>query len=319
VISDIKLWLCASRIYTSPMTIMSWLVIFSYSLTKGGNILYGLFALLGICLAHFATNVFDDYIDFKTLEKSKFVTNKKNGKCKYLLNNSATLNEVLIIFLAYSIIASCIGLFFLIKVGLGVLIFGGIGALIILLYPFLGKFRLCELAVGLAYGPALFGGVYYVMTGKFDIECLIISIPTMILTINLLYTSTILDFDNDIKDKKKTFANSFKTITEGLKYQKLLIILGYLSIFLLGIFDIGDWQIFLTYLTIPLAINLINSLNEYIQDKEKIPERKFFNFPMENWDRLVQEGSAGFMFRMYQARNLMIYFSIILSISFLFG
>ena len=65
-----------SRIFSLPMTIQSWLVIFVFSLIDSGNILYGILALLGICFAHLGANIFDDYIDYKSLIKQvNFLTN----------------------------------------------------------------------------------------------------------------------------------------------------------------------------------------------------------------------------------------------------
>jgi len=52
-----------SRIFSLPMTILSWLVIFTFSLIDSGNILYGILALVGICFAHLGTNLLDDYFD----------------------------------------------------------------------------------------------------------------------------------------------------------------------------------------------------------------------------------------------------------------
>ena len=49
------------------MTIMSWLVVYVYSLFNAGNSVYGILAFIGICLAHLATNIFDDYFDYKSL------------------------------------------------------------------------------------------------------------------------------------------------------------------------------------------------------------------------------------------------------------
>ena len=58
-----------SRIFSLPMTILSWFVIFVYSLIDSGNVFYGLLALVGLCFAHLGTNLLDDYFDYKSLIK----------------------------------------------------------------------------------------------------------------------------------------------------------------------------------------------------------------------------------------------------------
>ena len=42
-------WLENSRIFTVPMSIFSWAVVFIFAMTKGGNCFYGFLALIGIC------------------------------------------------------------------------------------------------------------------------------------------------------------------------------------------------------------------------------------------------------------------------------
>lgn len=324
MLTRLKFWLECSRWYALPMSFFSWLVIFVYGLDEDGNPLYGLLALVGICFAHLAANLFDDYIDYHNLQKNIDENNKitlpntQQGKCKYLLDGKAGLSDVLKIIILYCFIALLIGIFFYFTAGKGVLIFMGLGAVLVLLYPFMSNIRLSEFAVAMCYGPLLFGGTYYVMTGQFALEAFILSIPTMIFTVNLIYTDTFMDRDIDKKEGKKTLCGAFKTLFSALNFQKLLLLAGYLSVFIVGIFDIADWEIFLTYLTIPLAIDLINSIDLYIEHPDKVPEKKWYHFPFENWQEIKENNSAAFMFRMYQARNLMIYFSVLLAISVYF-
>lgn len=186
-----------------------------------------------------------------------------------------------------------------------------------ILYPIAGKFRLCETLIALIYGPLLFGGVSCVMNGVYDWKTLIVCLPTMLLTVNLLYTDTMLDYDLDKSENKKTIANMFSR-KNSLNCHKLLLILVYLSLFLVY-WNTKTISIFITLITIPMAINLISSMKLYIDDKTKLPKRKFYEGPMENWDIILQEGSASFMMRMYQARNLMIFFSTIYSATLILG
>ena len=70
MMNKICFWLKNSRLFSLPMTILSWLVIFVFALKNGGNIFNGLVALIGISCAHLATNLFDDYIDYKSLPEN---------------------------------------------------------------------------------------------------------------------------------------------------------------------------------------------------------------------------------------------------------
>lgn len=301
-----------SRVFSLPMTIMSWLVIFTYSITVAGNKLYGFIALLGVCLVHLAANVLDDYFDYKTLikqvhfDKKEYLQNSQKTKCRYLISGMIQEKDMLYWALFYLFFAGLIGLYFYLKCGMGVLYFAIIGGLIAFLYSFLSKIRLSELAIAIAYGPALFGGIYYVMTKTYSWEAFVLSIPTMFITVILLYIHTVMDFEFDIKEGHNTIANAFDSSLDSLVVLKWLILFAYSAPIILCILDIADWQVLLCWLTIPLAIDLYKSMVDYTVNSESIPEHKWFHFPMED-----MRGASNFMIRMYQSRNLTIYYTLL--------
>ena len=65
MIKNVIFWLNCARVYSLPITVLNWLVIFVFSLKSGGNALLGVVALFGIGLVHMATNLLDDYFDYK--------------------------------------------------------------------------------------------------------------------------------------------------------------------------------------------------------------------------------------------------------------
>ena len=304
-----------SRIFSLPMTIMSWLVIFVYSLTVAGNVAYGVLALIGVCLVHLATNVLDDYFDYKTLikqvnfDKKEYLKNSQKTKCRYLISGLIKEREILYWAGSYLFIAALIGIFFYFKCGVGVLYYALVGGIIAISYSFLSKIRLSEVVIAIAYGPALFGGVYYVMTRTYSWEVFVLSIPTMIITVILLYIHTVMDFEYDINEGHNTIANMFDSPLDSLIVLKWLIILAYISPLILCILDIADWQVLLSWLTIPLALDLYNSMVDYSVNSDSIPEHKWYHFPMED-----MRGAPSFMIRMYQSRNLTIYYTLLLVI-----
>lgn len=306
-----------SRIFSLPMTIFSWLVIFIYSLLNSGNALYGIIALVGLCFAHLGTNLIDDYFDYKSLikrvdfDKMEYLKHSQKTKCRYLINGKMSEKNIFLLICAYFFIATLVGLLLFLKCGQGVLYYALVGAIIALLYPFASRICLSEVLVGLAYGPAIFGGVYYVMCGEISPDVFVLSIPTMIMTIVLLFIHTIMDYDFDLAEGKKTLANIFKSKNTSLIILKTLLILAYLSLFLECIFDVLDWQVFFTLLTIPMAKDLYFSLRDFVNSPESIPAKKWYHFPMENLKEFEARNEASFMIRMFQSRNLMIYFSLI--------
>ena len=116
IFEKIIFWLKAARVHTLPMSFMSWLVVFCFACKAGGNVILGILALIGVMLAHLGVNLIDDYFDFKnevgTIKSSdeKKSIKMQKGKCKYLIDGKATLNQALVVIIIYFALASLIGL-----------------------------------------------------------------------------------------------------------------------------------------------------------------------------------------------------------------
>lgn len=290
MIKKILFWLENSRIFSLPMTLLSWLVIFVYSLKLGGNVLNGIVALIGISCAHLATNLFDDYVDYK-----KLTDNSQKCKCAYIKEGKATLKDVLFIVIIYCAIASCTGLFLLLRCGFPVVVLGLIGGIITLVYAKLSQNGLSEIAVGTAFGPLLFEGVYFVMTGKFSLVVFVLSLAVVMFTIGLLYVHTILDFEGDMYVHKKTLVCRIGDKNLALKGVFIVYGLGYIFTLLLA-FMLSNYFILLTFLLIPLVFDMYNSLKTFTCGDD------------------VKE----FYFRLFKARNLMVYYSLLITLFLLF-
>ena len=312
MLNKILFWLNNSRLFSLPMTVMSWLVIFIYSLKQGGNILNGLLALVGIAFAHLATNLFDDYVDYKALSKDKsFLESAVKSKCSYIKDGSATLKDVLKAVCVYCAIAFFIGVILTIRCGYPVVILALIGGAITLAYAKLSAFGFSELAVGTAFGPLLFEGVYYVMTGKFSFNVFMLSLAVVVFTIGLLYTHTLLDYDGDICAHKKTLCCRIGNKNTALNLLLWLYSFGYLLCIMLVWVEQSLWYL-LPVLTAPFAIMLFVLMRLYNQDKNLVPEINWWYYPLDNWGKITEEGTQSFYLRLFQARNLMMWFSLLM-------
>ncbi len=287
MIKTILFWLENSRVFSLPITLLSWLVIFVYSLKEGGNILNGAVALIGIAFAHLATNLFDDYIDYK-----KLTENSQKCKCSYIKEGKAALDDVLKVVFIYCFFACLAGLFLLLRCGLPVIGLALIGGIITLIYAKLSQKGLSELAVGIAFGPLLFEGVYFVMTGKFSLVVLIMSLAVVMFTIGLLYVHTLLDFEGDMYAHKKTLVCRIGDKGKALKGVFIVYGLGYVFTLMLA-FLLKNYLILLTLLLVPLIFDMYNSIKTFTCGGE------------------VKE----FYFRLLKARNLMVYFAILIVLS----
>lgn len=283
MIKNICFWLKNSRLFSLPMTLLSWLIIFVYSLKLGGNVLNGILALVGISFAHLATNLFDDYVDYKNLPE-----NSQKCKCAYIKDGSATISDVLKVVIAYLVIAAGMGFVLFLRCGFPVIFLAIIGGIITLIYAKLSQRGFSELAVGTAFGPLLFEGVYFVMTGYFSWTVFVMSVAVVIFTIGLMYVHTVLDFEVDMTVHKMTLACRLGDKNKAINGVLILYGIAYVATILLGLM-LKNYYIYVSFLLVPLVFKLYNSLKTYTCGGE------------------VKE----FYFRLLQARNLMVYYSII--------
>lgn len=276
-------WLKNSRLFSLPMTLLSWLVVFTFSFS--GNKLNGVLALVGIAFAHLATNLFDDYIDYKTL-----TDDCQQCKCAYIKEGRATINDVLKVVIIYLSIASIVGLILFLRCGMPVIYLALAGGIIALFYAELSKRGLSEIAVGLAFGPLLFEGVYFVMNREFSFSVLIMSLAVVMFTIGLMYVHTVLDFEGDIKSKKRTLAVRLKTKERAINGVFVVYGLGFVFSIILA-FLLNNYYILASLILLPLVFDLHNSLKSFVCGDD------------------VNE----FYFRLLKARNLMVYNSLIIT------
>lgn len=325
LLNTVIFWLKAARLHTLPMSFMSWLVVFCWAVKDGGNITLGLFTLFGIMFAHLGVNLIDDYFDYKkevgTIKSSdeKKSIKMQKGKCKYLIDGKATLNQLLIVIIVFFGLAALIGLSLLIVSGWQVAVIAAIGAIFCLIYPFSTYLGIGELAVGMTFAPLLFAGTYFVMLGHFSKDVLLLSISTGLLTVGLLHTHAIMDYEFDIKDNKKTLCTILGSKKRAVIALGVMMAIAYINIavgILLGKFPLATIG---TFITIPLAVTLYKLMMLNINHPEIIPERKFWMGPMDNWEEIKANNAQNFMLKFYLSRNIMTFFTILLCIGILIG
>lgn len=252
-------WFKASRGYSLPMSIMSFLIIFVYALKfNNGNIFYGMLALIGIAFAHLGTNLFDDYVDFKdNVPKQKY-------KSTYIDNKETDLKTIFKMVCFYFFVPTLIGIFFTIKFGYIIPIMAIFVGVLCLIYPKINHIGLGEIVVGTIFGPVLFYCVNYVMTNQlYNFKILPLSFCVFIFTVLVLDVHAYMDYDTDIQAKKRTLCTLLKSKKNAYLAICVLICVGYLlTLFLIANKIISCWG-FLTFLTIPQAYKLLKSIKTY--------------------------------------------------------
>ncbi|MBP3846977.1 prenyltransferase [bacterium] len=310
IIETIKFWINNARPYSVPMTFLSWLVVFCFSIKHGGNILCGLVALIGISLVHLATNLCDDYFDYQRLCCDEtYLNSSKEIKCRYLRNGQATIKDLQKVIIFMLLIAGICGVVLFYLSGWYVLLFALAVLPIALFYSKLSSKGFGDVAVILAYGPLMFEGVFYVMTKHLSFDVLILSIACSMFVNAVLYAHMLMDFDEDICSSKRTLCTILKTKKRALKFLSIFYIIGYVSIIVLSVKS-NNLYYLISLITIPLVFDLFSLLKLYNEDKYAIPYAQPWHYPLENWEKVKQTQNASFFLRFMFARNISTWFML---------
>ncbi len=222
------------------------------------NILHFVLALIGSCFFHIATNVANDYFDFKSGADAVNVsgTTPFSGGSRMILEGFVPPNQALLVSIIFASLGSAIGLYLNFATGGNVVLIIGVLA-VIFIYGYNGiplklvNKGLGEVAIFLAWGPLIVLGSYYVQAESFSsFWPLIVSIPSGLLTTLVLLINEFADRDADASVGRRTWV-----ILLGFKKSlRLYLFLAFFcyAIVIIGIL-LGNWPLLslLVFMTIP--------------------------------------------------------------------
>lgn len=211
---------------------------FAYHETGTLNVLYFVLALFGACFFHIATNVANDYFDFKSGNDAANVnaTSPFSGGSRMILEGLVTPGKALAVSLTFAFLGSLIGLYLnFVTTGNVVLVIGVLG--LIFVYGYNGApLRLVnkglgEIAIFLAWGPLMVLGAYYIQAQSFQsLWPFIVAIPSGILTTLVLLINEFADKEADASTGRKTWVIMYGEHTA----LKLYIFLAFICYFVVA-------------------------------------------------------------------------------------
>lgn len=164
-------------------------------------------ALLGALGAHGAVNLLNEYEDWRSGLDSLTTRTPFSGGSGALQQHPehAGLVQAAALFLIGMVFA--IGVYFYLRVGVGIVPIGLAGLGLVVFYTStITRFPwLCLVASGLAFGPLMLLGTYYVLTGQISQRAVVISLIPFFLVNNLLLLNQIPDTEADRQVGRRTF------------------------------------------------------------------------------------------------------------------
>lgn len=236
------------------------------ALASTGELHVGLFALtlLAALMVQAGTNMINDWKDAERDAENASALRPFSGGSRMIQLGLISRAEMGLFGLTLSVVAGVIGLYLLSA--------SGPGLLPLLLYGLLagwfytspqGRFSFINLAPGLGefliattYGVGMTLGSYFVQTGHYSLQALLVSLPVALFITNVLLINSFADAEADAKTGKKTLVVRF-----GKRQAKNVLVAGfglaYALIALLPIFGYAPYTLYAAFLSLPFAVQAV--------------------------------------------------------------
>ncbi len=270
---DLKPWLGAVR---APFLLLSVVLVLlgtSIAVYNGYfNFLHFILALVGLTLLHVSVNTLNNYFDYKSgidLETRRTPFSGGSDVLPLGILEPAAVYGVGIGSMAIGLL---IGVYFFFTVGFELLPLVAVGAFSIYFYTtVLARLRIGEVFAGLGLGTLPVMGAYFVQAGFLNLPVLVASIPSCILTHNLLLLNVFPDVDADKKAGRRHLVISLGKRNAGIYYSLLLAVM---YLWIIGGAALGymPYPVLLALLTIPVSLKAVKgALKDYDSFEGLIP------------------------------------------------
>ncbi|HBN84809.1 MAG TPA: 1,4-dihydroxy-2-naphthoate octaprenyltransferase [Clostridiales bacterium] len=256
-VADPKIWIAS----TVPLVLG---VMMSVLYTGEFHFLWMILSFIGVYFIETGKNAINECVDYasgadRCVDK-EHRTSFSGGK-KTIVDGVLTWGQSAWIGFGTIIAAAFIGVIIVFFKEPKVLWIGLAGLMLAVFYslpPFKLIYRgLGEIVVGIAFGPLIINGMYVVMSGRFDVLPLLVSVPVGWLIIGVLWINQYPDYEADMKSGKK---NGLVRIgkQKGVTVYGLIFALTYLSVIPIMVYTKNViWLI--TWLTVPMAIKAVKN------------------------------------------------------------
>jgi 1,4-dihydroxy-2-naphthoate octaprenyltransferase len=174
----ISKWLISTRAAVLIMTFISAAIAGILAFQQGQfNFLYWLLVALGLVLSHATNNLLNDYIDYvRGVDQDNYYRSQYGPQP--LVHGLMTKRQLLTYAAITGLLALSAGAILIYLRGGLTWLFLGLGVFFVLFYTFPLKYiALGEISVLIVWGPLMIGGGYYVITGQWDWNVVIASLP----------------------------------------------------------------------------------------------------------------------------------------------
>ena len=260
--SKLKEFFMCTRPHSYPASIAPVLFGATYALGYESkfSILKFILFLLACLLIQAATNLFNEYYDYKHgLDKID-----SEGISGSIVKGNLSPREVMVGALVLYALAFILGLILTFMTSLYVLLVGLVCMLTGYFYTG-GKYPIAyspfgEVVSGFFMGTIIISLSFYFQTGYVNTDIIVVSLPLFIMIGAILLANNIRDLDNDKESGRRTYAILVGR-NNAIKTMAISFIVVYLLNVLFIVTKYASWYNLLVLVTIPLAIKIIKGFS----------------------------------------------------------
>ena len=254
----LKVWLLETRPNFLLLTPIVYFVGLASALIEGYHRpLNAVLGLVGALLAHVSVNVLNDYYDYKSGLDLRVRRTPFSGGSGILPQGLLNPERVYLLGLSTLLIGLLIGVYFLLTLGLGLLLILIPAALSVYLYTtHLSHWYVGEFFAGLNFGPLMTLGAYYLQAGRFGWTPFIAGLIPGILVGTLLFLNEFPDVEADISVGRRNLVILLGRRRASRLYA-LLIASVYIYIAVAVLLRLLPWTCLISLLTLPIAVRAV--------------------------------------------------------------
>ncbi|EER69078.1 1,4-dihydroxy-2-naphthoate polyprenyltransferase [Gemella haemolysans] len=260
--SKLKEFFMCTRPHSYPASIAP--VLFGATYALGYEIKFSILKfilfLLACLLIQAATNLFNEYYDYKHgLDKID-----SEGISGSIVKGNLSPREVMVGALVLYALAFILGLILTFMTSLYILLVGLVCMLAGYFYTG-GKYPIAyspfgEVVSGFFMGTIIISLSFYFQTGYVNADIIVVSLPLFIMIGAILLANNIRDLDNDKESGRRTYAILVGR-NNAIKTMEISFIVVYLLNVLFIVTKYASWWNLLVFVTIPLAIKIIKGFS----------------------------------------------------------
>ena len=270
--SKLKEFFMCTRPHSYPASIAP--VLFGATYALGYEIKFSILKfilfLLACLLIQAATNLFNEYYDYKHgLDKVD-----SEGISGSIVKGNLSPREVMVGALVLYALAFVLGLILTLMTSFYVLLVGLVCMLAGYFYTG-GKYPIAyspfgEVVSGFFMGTIIIALSFYFQTGYVNADIIVVSLPLFIMIGAILLANNIRDLDNDKESGRRTYAILVGR-NNAIKTMAISFIVVYLLNVLFIVTKYASWWNLLVFVTIPLAIKIIKGFSANNNKKTMAP------------------------------------------------